>query len=85
MPAWLSAFKFDNELAPLTAALAGLPEIESHPCCDTPLSGEDRQKHRGGSGKIATENVTGGGWRIKRTPEITKAFERQVQYRGLEV
>lgn len=24
----------------------------------------------------------GCGWRIKRTPEITEAFERQVQYRG---
>lgn len=25
----------------------------------------------------------GGGGQIKRTPEITTAFERQVQYRGL--
>lgn len=26
--------------------------------------------------------MLGCGWRIKRTPEITEAFERQVQYRG---
>ena len=26
--------------------------------------------------------AVGGGWRIKRTQKITKAFDRQVQYKG---
>lgn len=62
-----------------------LSEIESHLSCDTPLSREDRHKKKRYWGKIATDRERrwgGCGWRIKRTPEITKAFERQVQYRG---
>ena len=67
-----------------------LPEIESHLCCDTLLSREDRLKKKKmelrqdsdrQSGDGAGAGVGWGGW-IKRTPEITKAFEGQVQYRG---
>lgn len=47
-------------------------------------TGKKKKKKRD-QGEIEMGTVTwvgGGGRRIKRTPEITKAFERQVQYRG---
>lgn len=93
--AWSSVYAYGS---PATTPGLSLPSRRPSPCPHHPSRHDEATSRRLRATSTAMhlcqektalkeegewrETVRGCGWRIKRTLEITKAFERQVQYRG---